>query len=121
MVDIQWLNDERLIQACHNNNLDDVKLCISKGANVNYHDIYSDTALIISSWRGMIDIVIFLLENEADINARILDINGRQINSTIIKKGNSYHSFDMSSAPGGVYLIILNNQNQIANFKFVSI
>jgi hypothetical protein len=58
---------------------------------------------------------------ETVINARIIDINGRLISSSRLKKGSRIETFDMSGTPAGIYILVLSNKDQIVNFKFVSL
>ena len=59
-----------IFSASRKGNLEDVKLAIRMGANVNKTDEKGNTPLHIASFKGYYDIVKFLVENGADINKK---------------------------------------------------
>lgn len=58
--------DWELLQACRDGNLQDVKLLLAAGANVNAK--FDETPLTISAEKGHIEVVRFLLDSGANIN-----------------------------------------------------
>ena len=74
-----------------------VKLLLQKGANVNYHDFFDDTALVAASSRNDGQIVKLLIEKGADINQETTNrgtvlmqassCNAQEIVKLLIEKG----------------------------------
>lgn len=56
--------------AVENGHADIVKMCVAKGANVNFVKANMITPLHLACTSGQTDIVQFLVENEADIGAK---------------------------------------------------
>ena len=69
--------DESLFLAVEDNNIEEVKSYLAKGANPNARDEYGCTALMTSALIGNYEMVKFLLENGADINTK--DNNGNTV------------------------------------------
>ena len=61
-----------LIEACGDNNLEEIKSIINSGVDINtkYEDRNNVTVLIVASTIGDLKIVKYLLDNGADINAK---------------------------------------------------
>jgi len=62
--------DERLIDASRNGRLEEVKMLIEAGADINTKNEWEDTSLMFASYHGYIDLVKLLIEAGADINAK---------------------------------------------------
>ncbi len=62
--------DKKLDDAINRANLEEVKILIAKGADIEYRDPFGCTALMNASWVAEADIVDFLLTNGADWKAR---------------------------------------------------
>jgi ankyrin repeat protein len=62
-------SSDKLIESIKNDKIEEVKILLDKGANVNAVDKSGLTALMIAAMNGNIDIVNMLLEKKADINA----------------------------------------------------
>jgi len=58
----------RLIVACRENNISEVALVLSRGANINFVSEDGKTALSTASLCGNLKVVDFLLRNGADVN-----------------------------------------------------
>ncbi|WP_239649362.1 ankyrin repeat domain-containing protein, partial [Brachyspira hyodysenteriae] len=67
--------DESLFLAVENNNIEEVKSYLSKGANLNARDEYGITVLMYAAVSGNYEMVKFLLENGANINTKDNDGN----------------------------------------------
>jgi len=60
--------DIDLINACKNDSIEDVKILIKKGSNVNIVNDYGDTPLTIACENKNFEIIKYLVEKEAKIN-----------------------------------------------------
>jgi ankyrin repeat protein len=66
--------NEDLLDAATKGNLGLVEICLDQGANIDYQDELGNTALHYAAYYEKDDIVLYLLENKANVNAR--NING---------------------------------------------
>src|SRR6185312_13544942 len=62
--------DERLFTEADKGNLAAVEWEVAKGANVNAHVAFGQTALYVASMRGHLSIVKWLLDHGARVNAK---------------------------------------------------
>lgn len=82
--------EDDLIYAARNGNLDLIKKCLKKGADVNYQDHRGETALICAARKNEAEICQFLLDAGADIGL----INSRGKNAmTAATSANSAAAF----------------------------
>jgi ankyrin repeat protein len=65
-----FLEISMLILAVQNNDLNDVKLLVSHGAEIDWRDAFKTTALMYAANTGNKDIVIYLIKSGADVKAR---------------------------------------------------
>jgi hypothetical protein len=63
-------NDQKLLEASKNGNLEEVKKAINNGANINAKNNYGATPLHLACYNGYLEIVECLVENKAEINAK---------------------------------------------------
>jgi glutaminase len=71
---VEKINNELLFAACRND-LDHVRTCVARGANVNYHDYDANTALHVAASEGHDEIIAYLLAHGAA--RRAADRRGR--------------------------------------------
>ncbi len=76
-----------LILAVQNNDISDVKLLVSHGAKVDWRDAFSSTALMYAAALGNKDIILYLINNGADVNAK--DKQGNSVLSAAKESKNS--------------------------------
>ncbi len=128
--DVSVLN-KKLIEACNNNRIDEIKELISKGANINAQP-FGITPLIAACKNGLLEIVRFLVNNGADVNqkdfrhdsplkyaiswerqdvARFLLDNGALMDSEVINN-RIIHTSIFSSSLKCPYCSQLNRSNQ---------
>ena len=65
-----FLEISMLILAVQNDDINDVKLLVSHGAEVDWRDAFKITALMYAANKGNKDIVLYLIKNGADVNAK---------------------------------------------------
>lgn len=65
-----FLEMSMLILAVQNDDLNNVKLLISGGADVNWKDVFKTTALMYAASKGNKEIVVYLIKSGADVNAK---------------------------------------------------
>jgi len=68
--DIIFPEDGDLIDAVYEGDLEKVKKLLDEGEDVNARDDYGRTPLHYASIYGIVDVVKFLVEKGADINAK---------------------------------------------------
>ena len=65
------INRYNLIEAMKNNDINKINSILKSGkADINSKDKYCETALMIASYKGNLEIVKLLIDNGADINAK---------------------------------------------------
>jgi len=82
-----FLEISMLILAVQNSDFNDVKLLIGHGAEVDWRDAFKTTALMYAASKGNKAIVIYLIKNGADVNAK-----DEQGNSVLSAAEESKHS-----------------------------
>ena len=66
-----WFNIYNLIEVVKNNDINRVNSILNNGKeNINAKDKYCETALMIASSEGNLEIVKLLVENGADVNIK---------------------------------------------------
>ena len=60
--------NKKLIEACKNQDIEEIKNLISQGADVNEKDKNNKTLLIFASYNGNKEIIDFLISNGANVN-----------------------------------------------------
>jgi glutaminase len=65
MLFVEKINNELLFAACRND-LDHVRTCVARGANVNYQDYDRNSALHVAASEGHADVIAYLLAHGAE-------------------------------------------------------
>jgi ankyrin repeat protein len=68
--ELKQLLDNKLIQACENGTIEDVKSLVENGADVNAKNVLKMTPLHFACKNGNLETVKFLFDNGADVNAK---------------------------------------------------
>ncbi|CAG2228299.1 unnamed protein product [Mytilus edulis] len=59
-------NDEKLIEAAQNGRVEELKLCLANGANIDYQQVGGWTALMLAASGGHVEVSRLLLENKCN-------------------------------------------------------
>lgn len=96
--------NQKLIEACKNGDLEKVKYFVSIDYNINFQDVHNNTPLLHSVVNENLNIVEFLVKNGANINAK-----NRYNNDSIIL-ASDHNSLDI--------LEFLFNNNKNKNYNY---
>lgn len=64
--------DTRLLESVANGDLNAVRQCVESVADINAVNNDDETALMIASKKGYLEIVKYLVENDFEVNARVM-------------------------------------------------
>ncbi|VDI47163.1 Hypothetical predicted protein [Mytilus galloprovincialis] len=67
--------NEKLIEVARKGSVEELKLCLANGANINYHQVSGWTALMLAAMGGHVEVSRLLLENRC--NKDITDRDGK--------------------------------------------
>ncbi|XP_063406214.1 kinase D-interacting substrate of 220 kDa-like [Mytilus trossulus] len=69
-----WNEFQKFIEAAKNGRVEELKLCLANGANIDFKDYSGQTALMWAAWWGHVEVCQLLLENRC--NKDITDVYG---------------------------------------------
>lgn len=82
-----FLQVSMLILAVQNDDLNIVKLLVSRGAEIDWRDTFKSTALMYAANQGNKEIINYLVSHGADVNAK--DDQGNTVLSAAVEKGDN--------------------------------
>ncbi len=103
---------EPLFSAVRDNRISEIERLLSSGANVNARDAVGNTALLVASWSGHVDMASLLLAHGADPNLRQIQTGWTPLHAALVS--------DTSTSPEGRAQIVrlLLAHNARSDFRF---